>query len=105
MVDPVTDSPPNPSRPKLTKSESVKAFIGDLARPFNQYAVGSATAIAIVIGATKITDAYAGAAYILAVGSILATIFGLKTLENVKVGGQQRDVAVATVNSATGAAS
>lgn len=93
-ADPITDSPPNPARPKLTWEERFKATLGDLARPFNQYVVGSATSIAIVIGATKITEPMGGAVYITAVGAILATIFGLKTLENVKVSGHNRDVAI-----------
>ena len=81
--------------------EIAKSFLGDLARPFNQYAIGSATAVSIVIGATKITDATGGAIYITAVGAIALGLFGIKTLENVKTGGQSRDVAIAQTNAGT----
>lgn len=96
----MTDTPINPrEKPPVPRSEAVKAFIGDLARPFNQYAIGGATAAAIVIGATKITDATGGAIYITAVGVIALGLFGLKSLENVKTGGQSRDVAIAQTNA------
>lgn len=96
----MTDTPINPRDvPPVPASEMVKAFLGDLARPFNQYAVGGATAIAIVIGATKITDATGGAIYITAVGAIALGLFGLKSLENVKTGGQARDVEIAKANA------
>lgn len=97
----MTDTPINtPSSPRPTWEERFKATVGDLARPFNQYAIGGATAIAIVIGATKITTAEGGAIYITAVGAIAAGIFGIKTFENVKVGGQSRDIAIAQTNAA-----
>lgn len=74
---------------------TVKEFIGDLARPFNLYVIGGATAVAIVIGATKITTAEGGAIYIGAVGLIATAIFGVRSIENVKAGGQARDVEIA----------
>ena len=98
----MSDTPVTPRQfPSVPASEMVKGFLGDLARPFNQYAVGSATAVAIVIGATKITDAIGGAVYIGAVGTIVLGLFGLKSLENIKTGGQTATVEVAKVNAGT----
>lgn len=96
----MTDTPANPREvPPVHMSERVKAFLGDLARPFNQYAVGGATAAAVVIGALQITDAAGGALYIAAVSPLTLGLFGLKTLENVKAGNQSRDVAIAQTNA------
>ena len=98
----MTDTPVTPRQvPPVPASEMVKGFLGDLARPFNQYAVGSATAVAIVIGATKITDATGGAIYITAVGAIVLGLFGLKSLENIKTGGQTANVEIAKTNAGT----
>lgn len=98
----MTDTPVIPrDQPPVPRSEMVKAFLGDLARPFNQYVVGGATAIAIVIGATKITDATGGAIYITAVGAIALGLYGVKAIENIKTGGQSRDVAIAQTNATT----
>jgi len=99
----MTDTPINPREtPPVHMSERVKALLGDLARPFNQYAVGGATAAAVVIGALQITDAAGGALYIAAVSPLTLGLFGLKTFENVQSGKQSRDVAIAQTN-ATGA--
>lgn len=94
-IQPQTDTPVLPQSPAPPLMDRIKGFIGDLGRPFNQYAIGSATAAAIVIGATKIENAAGGALYIGAVGVITLGIFGLKSLENIKAGGQSRDVAIA----------
>lgn len=96
----VTDTPVVPrDKPPTRASEMVKAFIGDLARPFNQYVIGGSTAIAIVIGANKIDDATGGAIYIAAVGAIATAIYGIKAVENIKSGNQSRDVAIAQTTS------
>lgn len=87
--------------PPVPASEMVKGFLGDLARPFNQYVIGSATATAIVIGATKIDDAVGGAVYITAVGAIALGLFGLKSWENIKTGGQSATVEIAKTNAGT----
>lgn len=92
----MTDTPVHaPTVPPPTWEERLKGFLGDLARPFNQYAIGGATAVAIVIGAGKITTAEGGAIYIGAVGLITTAIFGIKAVENIKAGGQSRDVEIA----------
>lgn len=99
-IQPQTDTPVLPQSPPPPLMDRVKGFIGDLGRPYNQYVIGTATAVAIVIGATKITTAEGGAIYITAVGVITLGIFGLKSIENIKAGGQARDVAIAQSQTA-----
>lgn len=89
----------SPSVPPPAWEERLKGFVGDLARPFNQYVIGGSTAVAIVIGATKITTAEGGAIYIGAVGLITTAIYGIKAVENIKSGNQARDVEIAKTNT------
>lgn len=81
MTEP-TDTPANPAWPPISRLESVKALIGDLARPYVQYAIGTATSAAIIIVAIKADNGNDGAIVIGAAGLIVGTIFAAKSLEN-----------------------
>lgn len=75
----MTDTPITPREiPPVPKSEMVKSFIGDLARPFALYASGLGTAIATVIGATKCADGTQASLVIGAAGLILGGMYGVK---------------------------
>ena len=74
MSDPSADTPVRVlASPPVPRAEIVKAFIGDLARPFSIYAVAGATALAIIGPAT--------ADKVGAAGLILAALYGAKTYE------------------------
>lgn len=80
--------------PPPSKLDTIKGFIGDLARPFAIVAIASATAAAIVtpmITTDKLTAA----------GMILAVLFGAKTYE---VATQSKQAAGVAVAQATGSA-
>jgi len=81
MAEP-TDTPVNPSWPPTTLMERIKALAGDLARPYVQYAIGTATAAAIIIVALKVQNGNDGAILIGAAGLIVSAIFAAKSLEN-----------------------
>lgn len=81
MTEP-TDTPVNPAWPPATLMERIKALAGDLARPYVQYAIGTATAAAIVIVALRVRDGNDGAILIGAAGLIVSAIFAAKSIEN-----------------------
>lgn len=83
MSDPTIPAD-TPMQPPATLMERVKVFIGDLARPWAIITTSTATAIAVVIGATKIATAEGGALYIGAVFAGLGLIYGAKSLENIR---------------------
>lgn len=70
--------------PPVPKSEMVKAFIGDLARPFALYASGAGTAVATVIGAMKCDDGTQASLVIGAAGLILGGMYGVKEWGNTR---------------------
>jgi hypothetical protein len=77
--------------------DTLKAFIGDLARPFALYAVALATAKVICGGAP--------ADVIGAAGLVLGALYGAKVVENIQQGKHDAQVAVAQANAgAPGAA-
>lgn len=93
----MTDTPVIPrEQPPVPRSEMVKAFIGDLARPFALYASGLGTAIATVIGAMKCQNGTEASLVIGAAGLILGGMYGVKEWGNTK----QK---VAETNAAAGA--
>lgn len=93
----MTDTPVIPRDvPPVPRSEMVKAFIGDLARPFALYASGAGTAVATVIGAMKCEDGIQAAAVITAGGVVLAGMYGVKEWGNTR-----QEVARTNANAGT----
>lgn len=90
MADKPADTPlPRPP----SRLDTLKGFIGDLARPFAIIATASTTAWAILdpaVGADKLTAA----------GLILAALFGAKTFENQSQAKQSASVEIAKAASA-----
>lgn len=81
----MTDTPVTPREfPPVPKSEMVKGFIGDLARPFALYSAGLGTAIATVIGAMKCQNGTEASLVIGAAGLILGGMYGVKEWGNTK---------------------
>lgn len=81
----MTDTPVNPRDvPPVPKSEAIKAFIGDLARPFALYASGLGTAAATIIGALKCENGTEASLVIGAAGLILGGMYGFKEWGNTK---------------------
>jgi hypothetical protein len=81
----MTDTPmTSRESPPLPRSEMVKGFIGDLARPFALYAMGSGTCVAAVIGAMKCQNGTEASLVIGAAGVVLAGCYGVKEWGNVR---------------------
>ena len=98
----MTDTPINPrEKPPVPRSEAVKAFIGDLARPFAIISTSFAASWATIVIAGKVENGNDGAifagAYFLGVG----TLFLGKAVEAIKAGGHKRDVDVAQVQASS----
>jgi hypothetical protein len=77
-----TDTPipvPTPSR-----MDRIKAFIGDLARPFALISMSLATSIGVVIVCLRVDDGNDGAIALGAVGLIIGGMYGFKSWENTK---------------------
>ena len=75
----MTDTPVNPRDvPPVPRSEMIKAFLGDLARPYALYAAGTGTAIATVVGALKCQNGTEASLVIGAAGLILGGMYGVK---------------------------
>lgn len=81
--------------PPVPKSEMIKAFIGDLARPFAIYVTSTAAAVGIVRVAWMVDNGNDGAIYLGAVTVLVGGIYGFKVLENIKAGKQAADVEIA----------
>lgn len=82
----MSDRPVTPRDvPPAPKSKMVKAFIGDLARPFAIYATSLSASIATVIVALKVEDGNDGAIALGAVGVLVLGIYGAKAWEVAKV--------------------
>lgn len=82
----MSDTPVTPRDvPPVPKSEMVKSFIGDLARPFAIYSTSLSAAIATVIVALKVEDGNDGAIALGAVGVLVLGIYGAKAWEVAKV--------------------
>lgn len=75
----MTDTPINPREtPPVPKSEAVKSFVGDLARPFALYCLGIGTASATIIGALRCQNGTEASLVIGAAGVVLAGCYGVK---------------------------
>lgn len=92
----MTDTPVIPrERPPVPRSEMVKAFIGDLARPFAIYVLAYAAMRAIIIVARKVENGNDGAIFLGAVGVLVTGIYLGKAWENVKTSKHAADVETA----------
>jgi hypothetical protein len=93
----MTDTPiTTTTNPPATVGEQIKAFLGDLARPFAVYAVSGAEAWAIFSGRD--------AASIGAGGVVLAALFAAKTVEVQQAGKQAAAVSIAQAAGPTSTA-
>ena len=93
----MTDTPVHPRDvPPIHMSERVKAFIGDLARPFALYTTGAGTAAATVIGAMKCEDGTQASLVITAAGVVLAGMYGVKEWGNTRQEVARTNAAAAT---------
>jgi len=98
----VTDTPVTPVEvPPVPTSERVKAFIGDLARPFAIIATSYAAAHATVVIASKVENGNDGAIFAGAYFLGVATLYGAKAIEAINTARARRDVDVAQVNAGT----
>lgn len=81
----MTDTPvTSRETPPVPKSEMVKGFIGDLARPFALYALGIGTCAAVIIAAMKCENGTEGSLVVGAAGLILGGMYGVKEWGNTK---------------------
>lgn len=80
----MTDTPVTPTNPPVPRSERIKAFIGDLARPLALLSLGLSTSAAVIITALKVENGNDGAILIGAAGIIVGGMYGFKEWGNVK---------------------
>jgi hypothetical protein len=98
----MTDTPVNPRDvPPVHVSERVKAFIGDLARPFAIIATSFAAAWATIVISSKVENGNDGAIFAGAYFLGVATLYGAKAVEAINTARTRRDVDVAAVNAGT----
>lgn len=96
----MTDTPVTATQiPPVHVSERVKAFIGDLARPFAIIATSYAAAHATVVIASKVENGNDGAIFAGAYFLGVATLYGAKAIEAINTTRARRDVDVAQVNA------
>jgi len=98
----MTDTPVLPREvPPIHMSERVKAFIGDLARPFAIISTSFAASWATIVISSKVENGNDGAifagAYFLGVG----TLYLGKAVEAINTARARRDVDVAQANAGT----
>lgn len=99
----MTDTPIHAQTfPPVPTSERVKAFIGDLARPFAVMATSGAAAAAIVIIAQKTTSGD-GAVFVAAVFAGVGAIYGAKSWETAVQAKQDAQVKIAQANASPAA--
>jgi len=96
----MTDTPVNPRDvPPVHVSERVKAFIGDLARPFAIISTSFAGSWATIVIAGKVENGNDGAIFAGAYFLGVATLYGAKAVEAINTARTRRDVDVAAVNA------
>jgi len=96
----MTDTPVTATQvPPVPTSERIKAFIGDLARPFAIIATSYAAAHATVVIANKVENGNDGAIFAGAYFLGVATLYGAKAIEAINTTRARRDVDVAQVNA------
>jgi hypothetical protein len=80
-------------------SEQLQAFIGEVARPFAIIATSASVAAATVLVALHVTTAEGGALVLGTVYAGVGALYGVKSWEKAKVGGQAAEVEKARVVS------
>jgi hypothetical protein len=94
------DTPVTPRDvPPVYASERVKAFIGDLARPFAIIATSFSAAWATIVISSKVENGNDGAIFAGAYFLGVATLYGAKAVEAINTARTRRDVDVAAVNA------
>jgi len=95
MTDPVNprDAPP------AHASERIKAFIGDIARPFAIISTSFAAAWATIVIASKVENGNDGAIFAGAYFLGVASLYGAKAVETINAARARRDVDVANVSA------
>lgn len=84
----------------MTRGETLKAILADLARPFALYSVSGATAVAIVRLAWKGDDLSGAAVFITAALGGLVGLYVGKAWENASVGKSQANIEVERAKAA-----
>lgn len=96
----MTDTPIHPrEKPPVPASEMVKAFIGDLARPFAIIATSYAAAHATVVISGKVENGNDGAIFAGAYFLGVATLYGAKAVEAINATRARRDVDIAQASA------
>lgn len=75
-----------------SRSDAVKAFIADLARPFAIYAASGSGAWATVVIADKVTTAEGGALVLGVLAGWGTALYAGKAFENTRIAGQNAEV-------------
>ena len=90
-----TDTPVNTPFPRPTLLEQIKAFVGDLARPFAIISTSLAASIATVAIALRVKTFGEGALYIGAVFAGVGALYGARAWEKVQDGKRSAEVEIA----------
>lgn len=92
----MTDTPVQPRTfPPTPKIEVIKAFIGDLARPFAIYVTSGAAAVATIMVANRTENGTDAAILLGAVFAGVGAIYTAKSWEVAKTGKQAAEVEIA----------
>lgn len=91
-----------PIQPPVTRLDRIKAFIGDLARPFAIIVTSLSAAIATVLIALRVTSFGEGAIFIAAVFAGVGGLYGVKSWEVAKTGKQSAEVEIAKAKTDAG---
>ncbi len=75
-----------------SRSDAVKAFIADLARPFSIYAASISGAWATIVIAGKVTSAEGGALVLGVLATWGTALYAGKAIENTRIAGHTADV-------------
>lgn len=88
-----------PTWPPPTRAEQIKAFIGDLARPFAIISTSAGASVATVIIAQKVTGFAEAALFIGAVFTGVGALYTAKAWEVARTGKHAAEVEVAKVQA------
>jgi hypothetical protein len=92
----MTDTPIQPvASPPVARSEQIKAFIGDLARPFAIIATSFAASWATITVSYRVSDGNDGAIFIGAVYAGVGALYGFKAWERRKESEKAAEIAIA----------
>lgn len=92
----MTDTPmTSATTPPVPKSEMIKSFVGDLARPFAIYVTSASAAIAGVIVSLRTENGTDAAILMGAIFAGVGTLYVGKSWEVAKTNGQQAQVEIA----------